>query len=392
MQADVVVIGGGLTGVLTTYLLVRAGKKVVLVERDTLGGGTTELTTAFLTQSIDTALTDLVRMFGEDGARMVWQSGADAIRELERIAIEHGADSEMMPCSARVYAKDTKELEELKREADVARQLGFEVSLKHDGALHFSNAGYMEIPGQAKFHPVRFLQLVAAKAAELGAVIHEHTEVVSLSEDGNAVATTVSGNMVHAHDVVVTTYAPFNNPRATHFKKGIYQSYVLEVHTAHTQIPEGIYWDTHRPYNYFRIDRQADGDRIIVGGADHRRELPVSRKKSFRALERYLKGVLGDTPYHIIRTWSGPIIEASDGLPLIGEYAPHRYVATAFSGNGMTYAMVAALLMRDTLTGIKNPWVNLYDPKRPLKLYRLLIKGRDYIQEFFGGAVKNSLH
>jgi glycine/D-amino acid oxidase-like deaminating enzyme len=197
--------------------------------------------------------------------------------------------------------------------------------------------------------------------------------------------------VVHAQNVIVTTYLPFNNPKPTHFKKGVYQSYVVEVHTSRMQIPEGIYWDTHRPYNYFRIDRRADGDRIIVGGADHRKELPVSRKKCFRALERYLKGVLGDTPYTIIRTWSGPIIESSDGLPLIGEYAPHRYLATAFSGNGMTYSMVAAILFRDVLTGVKNPWKDLYDPKRSLKPYRLLIKGRDYLQEFFGGAVRTML-
>lgn len=389
VHTDVVVIGGGLAGVLTAYLLAGAGKKVVLLERDTLGGGVTAGTTAFLTQSIDTALSDMIDMFGVDGARKVWRSGAEAIADFQRIAADTGDTCEMTICPARVYAKDKEEFEELKTEAQAANRLGFPVELKHDGALSFPNAGYLEIPGQAKFDPLLFLRQVSQRAAQSGVDIYEHTEVATLSETGEVVVTTTSGAVVRARDAVVTTHLPFNNPKPTHFKKGPYESYVIEAHTAGVRIPEGIYWDMQRPFIYFRVDRWDDGDRIILGGADHRREIPVSKAKCFSSLEVSLKNLLGGTPYRIIRTWAGPIIESVDGLPLIGPYAPHRYVATAFSGNGMTYAMVSATLFRDRITGAVNPYAELYDPKRSPKISNILLKAREYIGEFFGGAFKS---
>jgi hypothetical protein len=90
-----------------------------------------------------------------------------------------------------------------------------------------------------------------------------------------------------------------------------------------------------------------------------------------------------------VKKWSGPILEPVDGLALIGKYAPHQYVATGFSGNGMTYAGISALLMTDLISGKKNPWTKVYDPKRKLTAKQLVKKGIDYTSEFFGGAVKN---
>ena len=384
-QADVVIIGGGLTGVLCAYLLSEVGKSVVLLEKGTLGEGATAHTTAFVSQSIDTALADLTSMFGADGARMVWAAGAAAIGEIARIAQDESIACELVRCPARVYAKSPRQYRTLQAEADAASRLGFAVSLRKDGALHFPNEGYLEVPDQAKFHPLQFLYRLAAHAARAGVRIHEHTEVAGLSESGEIVVTAAGGATVRAGDVIVATHLPFNNPKATHFKKGVYRSYVLEAHTGTTGIPEGIYWDLNRPYDYFRVDRWDDGDRIIVGGADHRQEIPVPRSNINRVLERNLKDILGDAAYRVIRTWSGPIIESSDGLPLIGEYAPHRYVATAFSGNGMTYAAVSAMVFRDLITGRTNPWAGLFDPKRSLKPYRLWRKGLDYVREFAGG-------
>jgi glycine/D-amino acid oxidase-like deaminating enzyme len=389
--ADVVIVGGGLAGMLTAYTLSRSGKSVILLEKDILGGGATMLTTAFLTQAIDTGLPDLIAMYGLEGARLVWQSGIDAIAQLKHIVRDQSLDCELVPCSARVYARTNAEYDALREESTAARRLGFPTTLLRDDALHFPNAGYLELPNQAKFHPLRFLRLLAAHLAKQGVRIHEQTSVAAVSEHGPVKVTTASGHTVTAADVVVTTYLPFNNPRQTHFKKGKYRSYVLEIHRPRSDIPEGIYWDLYRPYHYFRIDREGADDRIIVGGADHRQELPVSARKSFDAVERFIRGVIGTASYHVDRRWSGPIIESSDGLPLIGAYAPHRYVATAFSGNGMTYAMVGAMLFRDLLSGADTPWKKLYDPKRSiLKPRRLMIKGRDYLQEFFGGAVRTT--
>jgi glycine/D-amino acid oxidase-like deaminating enzyme len=100
---------------------------------------------------------------------------------------------------------------------------------------------------------------------------------------------------------------------------------------------------------------------MILGGEDHRSDLPVSAKKKFDALEKYLADLLSGRSYEILRKWIGAVLEPVGGLPLIGAYKPHQFVATAFSGNGMTYAMVSALIFRDLILGKKNPWTHVFD-------------------------------
>jgi len=390
IQTEVAIVGGGLAGIVTAYLLARARKKVVLLERHEIGSGVTAYTTAFLTQVVDTAFSDLQKMFGPKKAELVWESGATAIATLEEIIKREKIECDFERCSAHIYARtERREFSELKKEEEAAHAAGFAAQLSQKTDLSFSHIGCLTIPEQAKFHPLKFLHALAQKAVESGAEIYEHTAASELSETGPVEITTKNGFTVAAQDVITTTYESFQNPKATHFKKGMYRSYVLEVEFPKASFPEGLYWDMSRPYSYFRIDRKDDHDRMILGGADHRAEIPVSKEKNFHALEERLAKIAQGKSYKITRKWDGPILESSDGLPLIGAYASHRYTATAFSGNGMTYSVVAALLFRDLLTDQKNPWTSLYAPKRKLKLSALYRKGVDYIQEFFGGAVRN---
>jgi glycine/D-amino acid oxidase-like deaminating enzyme len=184
---------------------------------------------------------------------------------------------------------------------------------------------------------------------------------LSLKEGPGSITTvkTAAGSLT-AKDVIVATYAPFNKPGTAKYIRGMYSSYVFEIRLPEGIFTEGLYWDTESPYHYFRIDRRGTFDRMILGGEDHRSELPVNQKKKFDALEKYLAGFLGGRSYEILRKWIGAVLEPASGLPLIGAYKPHQFVATAFSGNGMTYAMVSALIFRDLILGKKNPWTDVF--------------------------------
>lgn len=173
----------------------------------------------------------------------------------------------------------------------------------------------------------------------------------------------------------------------------MYRSYVFELEIPKGRFKEALYEDNSNPYYYFRIDSGKDHDRMIVGGEDHKDIFGSSlSRKSFEALETFVEKILMGERYWIMKKWSGPILEPSDGLPLIGEIAPHCYVATGFSGNGMTYSMISSLLLRDLIVEKRNSWTATYDPKRTLlHPKRLATKARDYIEEFFQGAVKNLL-
>jgi glycine/D-amino acid oxidase-like deaminating enzyme len=390
LEADVVIIGGGITGVFSAYLLARTGKKVVLLEAESIGSGVTAYTTAFLTQVVDTDATDLVRMFGARKARLVWGSGRQALDAIEAVSRQEGIECEFMRCPLYYYANSEKEFLDLRKELTPMRELEPGVAEGNDD-LGFRHDGYLEVQGQAKFHPLKFVLALARAAEKAGASIFEGARAVEISggEGGEEAVVSVGKKTVRAKEVIVATYAPFRDGLATFLKKGMYVSYVFEVRLPQASLKEGLYQDTANPYHYFRIDAGSKHDRMIIGGEDHRRELKMDPLKNYAALEEHLRGILGGVPYKITRRWSSNVLEPSDGLPLIGRTGPGRLLATAFSGNGMTYAAIAGMLCRDIILGSENPWEELYDPKRIPGPYQLLKKGADYTGEFFGGAVKN---
>jgi glycine/D-amino acid oxidase-like deaminating enzyme len=173
----------------------------------------------------------------------------------------------------------------------------------------------------------------------------------------------------------------------------MYKSYVFEVEVPKGTFPEALYEDCSNPYYYFRIDRGKNHDRMIVGGEDHKDIFGKTLdKKSFESLQDFVEKLLDGKRYWVVNKWSGPILEPTDGLPLIGQIAPGQYVASAFSGNGMTYSMISAILIKDFIEGSKNAWGKAYEPKRSiLRPKRLGSKAKDYIEEFIEGALKNML-
>jgi glycine/D-amino acid oxidase-like deaminating enzyme len=171
----------------------------------------------------------------------------------------------------------------------------------------------------------------------------------------------------------------------------MYKSYVLETKIEDGLIAEGMYLDVNNPYHYFRIDKGQDQDRMIIGGEDVKAIFKVDKDKSFGALQEYLRSILSGIKFEITKQWSGPILEPSDGIALIGETYPNEYVATAFSGNGMTYAAISANIISDLILGQTNAYARLYDPKRIPNIKQLVLKGVDYVEEALGAAAKNVL-
>jgi len=387
LEADTVVIGAGLAGILTAYLLAKEGKKVVILEKKKIGSGATEYTTAFITQSIDTDTQELVDLFGVENTRLIWQSGGEAINLLEKIILEEQIDCEFKRVSAYIYANTLKEYESLKEEQQFESELGFNVrNIKQDLELNFRNSGHYEIPQQAKFHPLKFLFGLARKLEDMGVQIFQESEVTKLNRGDRIMAVTENG-FVSAKNIVIATYQPFYNRIRLFLKRGMYISYVYEAQIPKAQLKEGLYWDTENPYHYFRIDQGEEFDRMIIGGEDIKTMVKMDEGKNFQALEDYLKTL--QIEYTITRRWAGPILEPSDGIPLIGRVTDHEYVATAFSGNGMTYSAISSMILSDLIQGRENAYAEVYDPKRIPSIRQLFIKGSDYLDEFFGGAIKN---
>ncbi|MBA3550606.1 FAD-binding oxidoreductase [Patescibacteria group bacterium] len=393
VSCDVAIVGGGITGITTAYLLTKAGKKVVLIEKDDIRGDATAHTTAFLTHVIDTDLQDLIKIFGKENAHNVWQSHKEAIDQIEKIIQEEKIDCEFTRCPGYIFSVTEKDDKDLITDIELANELGFKLTHFKDEKLPFKNEGYALVPNQAKFHPLKYLFALQEIAEKHGAQFFEQScaEEVTQQDDKTVIVKTTQGSISATH-VVIATYDPFNHPKELFAHKGPYVSYILDIEFPKGVLVEGLYEDTNNPYNYFRIDPQETFDRMILGGADHRKEVTMDPEKNFNALRDYFKTIFPQIEYKEANKWYGPILEPTDGLAYIGRFnekKPNQLVAMGFSGTGMTYSMISACMFRDMIEGKKNAWEELYDPRRIPTFKQLWQKGVDYVGEFFGGAAKN---
>lgn len=392
ISVDVAIIGGGLTGISTAYELSKEKKSIAVIEKGNVDSSTTAYTTAFLSQVIDTDLQELVNMYGRKEATLVWQSHIDAINRVASIVKKEKINCEFMYCNDYSVGFSKDDVKYLQEEEKTAKKLGFDVKFETSDILGFTNTGFLTIPKQAKFHPLYYLQGLKEACIKNGVQIYENTEALKINSDKTLTIETPNG-IVTAKHIVIATYDPFNHPIILFGRRGMYTSYVLEAEIEKNILHEGLYEDQENPYHYWRVDKGEKHDTIIVGGEDHRHELPMNKEKNYKILEKFLQKLLGENKYTTVRKWDGGILEPSDGLASIGKFVSNKniYVAMAFSGNGMTYSSIAADLLTDLICGRKNRYEKIYYPNRIPPFKALMQKGTDYMGEAIGGALKNSL-
>ncbi|HEX5215189.1 MAG TPA: FAD-dependent oxidoreductase [Vicinamibacterales bacterium] len=397
-RADVVVIGGGITGITTAFLLKRAGKTVVLLERGKLVTGDTACTTAHLTCVTDTRLSQLVKSFGADHARAVWDAGLAAIAQVADLVASEQIDCGFAWVPGYLHLRGPQppadaDVQDLRAEAEQAADLGFDAEFVERAPLVDRPA--VEIRDQARFHPRQYLSVLIQAIEGDGCAIYEHASADTVETDPLAVV--VGDHRVHCDDVVVATHNPIVGKAGLigatllQTKLALYTSYAVAGKTPPGAIPDALYWDTGDPYRYLRIDRRKGFDVVILGGEDHKTGQVEDTSAQFDALTAALREIAPDV--EVSWKWSGQVIETNDGLPFIGEMAAHQFAATGFSGNGMTFGTLAAIMARDALTGVENPWRELFEPGRTKirgGLWDYLKENKDYpyyiIRDRFAGA------
>ena len=377
VRADVCVVGGGIAGVTAALMLQRAGTSVVLIEADRIGHGVTGFTTAHLSEVIDTRYYELESKFGTEGAQDIAESQRAS---LDRIAsfvkdLHIACDFERVP--AYLYSEHRHQVEELQKEAATCARYGLPVTLTSDVPLPFSVKLAARFDDQAQFHPGKYLQALARAFIRAGGRLYEHTRSLSI-EDGEPALVETEHGTVKAGDVFVATNAPIANRFFLQTKLFPYRSYVLGVRLASgaAPMPKGLFWDMEHPYHYLRSHPIAGGEMILVGGEDHKTGQEVDTRLPFERLEAFTRARLevGSIDYR----WSAQVIEPVDGLPMIGlnSLSEHVFVASGFSGNGMTNGTLGAMIVSDLILGIENRWTALYDPTRikPLASVRRFIE------------------
>lgn len=362
---DVIVVGGGITGLTTALLLQRSGQMTALIEQARIGSGETTRSSAHLTEYPDTGYEQIVADFGIAGARAVVASTREALRLIETLAQEVPCDFERV--SGFLYTEHARERTSLQGELECAAEVGVFARFLERAPLPYQTAGAIEFPQQAQFHPAKYLAGLVRLYAEAGGVISEQSHVRGIDEDGRCRVRTDRA-VAYARHVVAVTDAPIVGGTLLDTKLAANRSYVLALRVADAA-PEGLFWDRDDPYHYVRSAITNDGPVVIVGGEDHRTGVTeataaVQRLETF-ARERF-------PVVEVDREWSGQIMETMDGLPYIGPREPGSqvYLATGYAGNGLTFGTVAAQLLCNTIRGVGSPYAEWYAPTRTMAARR----------------------
>jgi glycine/D-amino acid oxidase-like deaminating enzyme/nitrite reductase/ring-hydroxylating ferredoxin subunit len=369
-HADVCVVGAGIAGMTSAYLLAREGKSVVVVDKNAIARGETAYTTAHLSSEIDASYRRIVHLHGAKGAQLAAQSHTAAISEIESIITREKIDCDFERLDGYLFLAHGDSEKTLVEEFEATQSARLDV-IRLDGPPFDLKLGpCLRFPRQAQFHPLKYMAGLAQAFKRLGGRLYAKTEAQEIEGGKSAKIKTQNGITITADAVVVATNTPVNDWVKMHTKQAAYRTYVIGVRVPADSIPKALYWDTEDPFHYVRLQRMADRakvhDLLIIGGEDHKTGQDEDIENRFARLtawgRKHFPGV--KEPQF---QWSGQVVESVDGLAFIGRNPGDKlnvYIATGDSGAGLTHGTIAGVLLRDLILGRDNPWTTLYDPAR----------------------------
>lgn len=366
--ADVVVLGAGIAGITTAYLLKQAGLTVTLVEADQrLAAGVTGNTTAKVTSQHGAIYASLAGKFGLDTARAYGAGQQLALDWIETEAAAVGAEADWSRRDSYVFAERQSSADGLRREADAAAAAGLPATFTTDTGLPFAVAGAVRFTGQAQFHPRRWLLELATRIPGDGSTVVTAARALGLTEGDPCVVETTAGPVRGRHVVVATHYPIFDRgvffarlePRRDLVVAGFPSA------AGPDGVPAGMYISSEDRHSVRTTPADDGRSLLIVGGEGHRVGARTSVAQHYAALAAWAWERLGlaQPAYR----WLAHDLTTVDSLPYIGRFHPrtrHVWVATGFGHWGMTNGTLAGLLLRDLVTGVDNPLAGLFDPQR----------------------------
>ncbi|HET9705775.1 MAG TPA: FAD-dependent oxidoreductase [Vicinamibacterales bacterium] len=365
--ADVCVVGAGIAGLTTAYLLTQVGKSVVVLDDGGIGSGVTGVTTAHLTNAIDDRYFEIERLHGEHGARLAADSHSAAIDCIESIVRREGIECDFARVDGYLFLSPEHGEDMLDRELAATRRAGLnEVTKINRAPLAFDTGPCLRFPNQGQFHPLNYLAGLAHAIEKGGSRIYTGTHAQRIAGGKLATVTTERGT-VTADAVVVATNTPVNDLVVIHTKQAPYMTYVVGAKVPRNAVTPALYWDTHDPYHYIRLQPlDAEHDLLIVGGEDHKSGQAddiADRQPRLEAWARERFPGMGEIAYR----WAGQVMETIDGLAFIGHNpldADNVYTVTGDSGMGMTHGTIGGILVTDLILRRESAWAPLYDPGR----------------------------
>ncbi len=360
VSADIAIIGAGITGMTAALRLQRAGWEVCVIDARQVGHGVSGFNSGHLTSMLlDIDFRTVLSHFGEEATRTVTRAILGAIDEIERNCRDYRIDCDFKRLEGYLYAESDAQVRDLQEEARAAEKAGLPISYPHRTPLPFAVADAIQVANQARFDPLRYVLGLAEAFTQEGGRVYEFSPAIRVTHQAEPFQVETADGWLNAYEVIVATHTPIGFKPVVQSRLEPYRSYVLGVRVTDPP-PDALYWDMDDPYHYIRLAEDAQGPVVIVGGEDHKTGAG-SERQAFSRLEAYARSHF--RVESVAYRWSSQFYNPADGLPYIGRLGD-IFLATGFSGEGLTFGTLAGNLLADLITGVRNDCADILDPSR----------------------------
>jgi glycine/D-amino acid oxidase-like deaminating enzyme/nitrite reductase/ring-hydroxylating ferredoxin subunit len=365
LSVDVAIVGGGITGITAGYLLAKEGLKVAILEAGTILNGTTGHTTAKVTAQHGLIYDEFIQHFGEEKARLYYQSADSALQFVKNTIQEKNIDCDFSEEDAYIYSITDEYANKIQKEADAYHKLDINGSLFTSIPFDIPVKNALMMKGQAQFHPLKYLKQLVLDFMEADGMIFEQTTATDIEEGDNPKIITREGHRVSCKHVIIASHFPFFDKQGLYFAR-MYpeRSYVIGI-KAKKPYPGGMYVSVDDPVRSLRYTPVNGEPLVLIGGENHKTGQGPDTLLHYLALEAFAEKTLGIQDY--VYRWSTQDLTTLDKIPYIGPITaekPQILVATGYRKWGMTNGTTAAILLADTILEKKNPYQELFSPSR----------------------------
>lgn len=373
-ECDVLIVGAGITGALVADTLSAAGMRVCVIDRREAGWGSTSASTALLQYEIDTELQDLVEMVGVDDAVLAYRSCEHAVHLLGGLA-RGMRGVEFREMKSLYFASNTRHGKRLRTEGSLRRAHGFDVltlesqEVRKRYGIDAPVALLTAVAAEAD--PYQLAHRLLLRVRRRGGAVHGRTELARFEPQRSGVlAQTTDGHSIRCqHLVLAAGYeSQMHLEQRVARNRSSYAIVSEPVDGVLGGLRQTLVWESARPYLYLRTTHD---QRLIVGGLDDNVDVAIKRDasvdwKAVRLVKR-VRDLLPHLPLRTAFSWAGTFAETQDGLPFFGPHPQHGgrvHFAMAYGGNGITYSMIGAHILLDSLQGRKHPCADLFSFRR----------------------------
>jgi glycine/D-amino acid oxidase-like deaminating enzyme/nitrite reductase/ring-hydroxylating ferredoxin subunit len=380
---DVVVIGGGITGLTAAALLREAGQTVAVIEAGRIASGTTGNTTAKITALHRVVYQDLIATFGLDRARAYAEANVAAMMRIAQFVNELAIDCDYLRMPAYTYTEEPILVDLLADEAAAAQQCGLPAMFLRDAPLPFPVAGSVVLDDQACFHPRKYALALAFSIVGNGSHIYENTRALDVREQDGRVSVETDHGVIECSAVIIATLTPFPMQGMYFARTHPERAYVIGCRLT-GEAPRGMYISMEEPTRSIRTHDSGGETVLLVSGENHKVGQDDDTEARYRALEEWARERFEVAS--IDWRWSAQDFMPVDGIPYVGRMtARHEraFVATGFKKWGMTNGTAAAMILADLITGRPNPWASTFDSTR----VKPLASAKDFLVQNVDAAV-----